>query len=190
LKIGQEIMISEGSGVSVPSVISAPVQTPAGSSTYTVRGGDSLSRIAKNNSVSLNDLMNANGMNKNSIIRPGQVLVLPGGFVVSQSPSIAPSIVPPGSSIHKVQKGENLTRIASIYGTTVKQIMEWNNLIDAGKIRVGQALVVSGTGVSDTTLSPQADALVIPVVEEDSRVEDFFKGVVEEKPIIDVPEQP
>jgi len=32
--------------------------------------------------------------------------------------------------------------------------------------------------------------LVIPVVEEESRVEDFFKGVVEEKPIIDVPEQP
>ena len=72
----------------------------------------------------------------------------------------------------------------------MKQIMEWNNLIDAGKIKVGQALVVSGTGVSDSSLSPQADALVIPVVEEDSRVEDFFKGVVEEKPIIDVPEQP
>jgi hypothetical protein len=68
--------------------------------------------------------------------------------------------------------------------------MEWNNLIDAGKIRVGQALVVSGTGASDTTLSPQADALVIPAVDEESRVEDFFKGVVEEKPIIDVPEQP
>ncbi|MDC1006336.1 LysM peptidoglycan-binding domain-containing protein, partial [Opitutales bacterium] len=83
-----------------------------------------------------------------------------------------------------------LTRIASIYGTTVKQIMEWNNLIDAGKIKVGQALVVSGTGVSDSILSPQADALVIPVVDEESRVEDFFKGVVEEKPIIDVPEQP
>jgi LysM repeat protein len=191
LKIGQEIMISEGSGTPVPSVISAPVQTPVGSSTYTVRGGDSLSRIAKNNSVSLNDLMNANGMNKNSIIRPGQVLVLPGGSVISQSPAIvAPSIVPPGSSIHKVQKGENLTRIASIYGTTVKQIMEWNNLIDAGKIKVGQALVVSGTGVSDRALSPQADALVIPAVDEESRVEDFFKGVVEEKPIIDVPEQP
>ncbi|MDG0965250.1 MAG: LysM peptidoglycan-binding domain-containing protein [Opitutales bacterium] len=189
LKIGQEIMISEGSGTSNPPVVSTPVQTPVGSSTYTVRGGDNLSRIAKNNSVSLNDLMNANAMDKNSIIRPGQVLVLPGGSTISQPPSTSTSIVPPGTTIHKVQKGENLTRIASIYGTTVKQIMEWNSLTDAGKIRVGQALVVSGAGDFDRVSLPQVDALVIPVENEESRVEDFFKGVVEEKPIIDVPEQ-
>ena len=67
--------------------------------------------------------------------------------------------------------------------------MEWNSLTDAGKIRVGQALVVSGAGDFDRVSLPQVDALVIPVENEESRVEDFFKGVVEEKPIIDVPEQ-
>ena len=45
--------------------------------------------------------------------------------------------------LHIVKRGENLTRIASLYGTTVKQVMEWNNIQDAGKIKIGQNLVVS-----------------------------------------------
>tara|TARA_B110000495_G_scaffold202793_1_gene223984 strand:- start:118 stop:1149 length:1032 start_codon:yes stop_codon:yes gene_type:complete len=188
LKIGQEIMISDGGTIGKSQSIVTPVLTPIGGSTYTVRGGDSLSRIAKSNSVSLSELMAANGMDKNSIIKPGQVLVLPSGSVSPQVPLIPKTPIPSGSSVHNVKKGENLTRIASIYGATVKEIMDWNNLTDAGKIKIGQALIVSDS--SNSFNSQQADSNIIPAENEASRVEDFFKGVVEEKPIIDVPEQP
>ena len=188
LKIGQEIMISDGGTIQKTQSIVTPVRTPVGGSTYTVRGGDSLSRIAKSNSVSLSELMSTNGMDKNTIIKPGQVLVLPGVSTSSQVPSIQKKTIPSGSSVHNVKKGENLTRIASIYGVTVKEILYWNNLTDAGKIKIGQALIVSNS--SNNFNSQQADAIIIPSEDEPSSVQDFFKGVVEEKPIIDVPEQP
>ena len=188
LKIGQEIMIPDGGSVQPSTDISSPVEIPSGASTYTVAGGDSLSKIARIHGVSLGALMNANGMNKSSIIRPGQVLAIPEGTV---STAVIPTnsvVIPDGANTHVVRKGENLTRIASIYGTTIKQIMEMNNISDAGKIRVGQSLIVSGS----PSLQPvqQVEAQVIPADESDSSVSDFFKGVVEEKPVIDVPDQP
>ena len=188
LKIGQEIMISDGVNIQRPKEVLIPVETLIGGSSYTVRGGDSLSRIARTNSVSLSALMDANGMDKNSILKPGQVLIIPGGSLAPEAPSIPSVVIPSGSSIHTVKKGDNLTRIASIHGTTVKEIMEWNNLSDAGKIRIGQALIVSN--ISNDFNSEQKDANVISVGEEPSSVQDFFKGIEEEKPIIDVPEQP
>ena len=97
-------------------------------------------------------------------------------------------VIPDGANTHVVRKGENLTRIASIYGTTIKQIMEMNNISDAGKIRVGQSLIVSGSPSPQPV--PEVEAQVIPADESDSSVSDFFKGVVEEKPVIDVPDQP
>ena len=49
----------------------------SGGGTYTVRAGDTLFRIAKNGGISLADLMEANGLREGSVIRPGDVLVLP-----------------------------------------------------------------------------------------------------------------
>ena len=188
LKIGQEIMMPDGGSVQPSTDISSPVVIPSGTSTYIVAGGDSLSKIARIHGVSLGALMNVNGMNKSSIIRPGQVLAIPEGTVstpVIPTPSL---VIPDGANTHVVRKGENLTRIASIYGTTIKQIMEMNNISDAGKIRVGQSLIVSGSPSLQPV--PQVEAQVIPADESDSSVSDFFKGVVEEKPVIDVPDQP
>ena len=168
--------------------ISSPVVIPSGASTYTVESGDSLSKIARINGVSLGALMKVNGMNSSSIIRPGQVITIPEGSASTPAITTSNIVIPDGANTHVVRKGENLTRIASIYGTTIKQIMEMNNLTDAGKIKVGQSLIVSGS--SPVQPVPQVEAQVIPVDEGDSSVSDFFKGVVEEKPVIDVPDQP
>ena len=188
LKIGQEIMMPDGGSVQPSPDIATPVVIPSGSSTYTVAGGDSLSKIARIHGVSLGALMNANGMNKSSIIRPGQVLAIPEGTVSTSAIPTPSVVIPDGANTHVVRKGENLTRIASIYGTTIKQIMEMNNISDAGKIRVGQSLIVSSSPSLQAV--PQVEAQVIPADQSDSSVSDFFKGVVEEKPVIDVPDQP
>ncbi len=41
-----------------------------------------------------------------------------------------------------VKKGDNLTKIAKRYGTTVKQLVVWNNIKNPNLIRVGQKLRV------------------------------------------------
>ncbi|WP_372870957.1 transglycosylase SLT domain-containing protein [Shewanella sp.] len=53
---------------------SAPI---ASSDTYQVKSGDTLSGIAKRQGVKLTSLMQVNGLNNKSIIRPGQQLKLP-----------------------------------------------------------------------------------------------------------------
>ena len=199
LDIGQEIMITGGSSAAPSSitralpVVNAPVATSSGS-TYTVQKGDSLSRIARRQGVSLGGLMAVNGLNKSSIIRIGQTLQLPDSSSPNASVGTAQpvsSVVPDGASTHTVKNGDNLTRIASIYGSSVKQIMQWNGLADAGRIRVGQVLIVSASQPQltedasiDSLLSPENS---VPVQQDDSSVEGFFKGVADERPIIDVP---
>jgi membrane-bound lytic murein transglycosylase D len=43
---------------------------------YKVRSGDTLSRIAQVFGVSVSDLVNWNGISKNSVLRPGQKLTV------------------------------------------------------------------------------------------------------------------
>ena len=187
LRIGQEIMIPIGNASEIIPSSNAVINVPTGSSSYTVMGGDSLSKIARLNGVSLVSLMNANGLSQTSIIRPGQILIIPNG---STSPSVVsspPQIIPAGANIHLVKKRKNLTKIASLYGTTVKNIMDLNNLSDASMIKLGQSLVVS-TEMIDS--SPVAPEVPVDPVDQEARLQDFFKGDEEEKPIIDVPDQP
>ena len=46
-------------------------------STYVVRRGDTLGKIAQNQGVSLTRLISANGLSRRSTIYPGQRLVIP-----------------------------------------------------------------------------------------------------------------
>lgn len=194
LKIGQEIMVPEGSvnsSTQTNQSVAQPVEYPSdltdGAGNYTVKSGDSLSKIARLNGVSLQSLMSINGMTSTSIIRPGQILILPTTSSPVTIPTAPSIVVPDGTNTYTVKKGDNLTRIATLYGSSVKEIMEWNNLADAGKIKVGQLLIVSNS--SPNTLFDKEESKIISL-EEDTKVEDFFKSEVEERPVIDVPEQP
>lgn len=65
LKAGQQL-----------TVFMSPAPQPArpASRDYTVRSGDSLWSIARKHKVKLNDLMKWNGLDRNSVLRPGQSL--------------------------------------------------------------------------------------------------------------------
>jgi LysM repeat protein len=192
LKIGQEIMILKSQKSDLGGNIQSsepPVTMPFGSTTYVVQAGDSLTKIARIHGISLSSLMIANNMGGGTIIKLGQVLTIPAAEENRLGLKNEFKEISAGSNTHKVKKGENLSRIAAQYGVTVKEIMEWNNIINASKIQIGQVIKVSNSSTTPSVgekLSPTIEA-VKP--EEDSKVEDFFKGVVEERPIIDVPEQ-
>jgi LysM repeat protein len=59
---------------------------------------------------------------------------------------VLPSAVEAQGLIHVVQRGENLSRIAARYGTTVQAIMNANGLRNRNFIYVGQRLTIPGSG--------------------------------------------
>src|SRR4051812_4048344 len=74
-----------------------PAQPACPGATYSVVGGDSWSRIASRQHVSMTSLMNANSATAATVIHPGQTLCLPGGAVPAPATSTTPSTPAPTS---------------------------------------------------------------------------------------------
>jgi len=73
LSIGQRLEITVGGGAS-----SAPASfSPSSSSAYVVRRGDTPASIARDHRVSLDELLRVNGLDRRSVIYPGQRLLIP-----------------------------------------------------------------------------------------------------------------
>lgn len=116
------------SDVEIISVSSAPIQAPA-TSTYTVRSGDTLSSIASKFGTSYQALASLNGISNSNLIYVGQVLRVNG------SASAA-------SVYYTVRSGDNLSAIASRYGTSYQSIANLNGLANPNLIYVGQTLKI------------------------------------------------
>ncbi len=127
---------------------SGATQPAAASGTYVVQYGDTLSSIAYRHGVSTQTLASANNIYNQNLIRRGQRLVIPGVGTTA-----APSYSSPGS-VHAVQRGENLYRIALHYGTTVQALALANNLSSTSLIYVGQRLTISGGGSASPAPAP------------------------------------
>ncbi len=76
LQIGQSLCIPHESAATTP--VTAP--TPAG--TYTVKAGDNLFRIALAHGVSMDALIQANGITNPNLLSVGQVLIIPAGGTI------------------------------------------------------------------------------------------------------------
>ncbi len=126
--VGQRLVVST----------SATTQQAATSGTYVVQRGDTLYSIAYRHGVSVQALASANNIHNPSLIRSGQTLVIPGATAASSYSSSA--------SVHVVQRGENLFRIALRYGTTVQALAAANNLASTSLIHAGQRLVIPAGG--------------------------------------------
>lgn len=98
---------------------------------YTVKRGDTLSGIASQFKVSVQDLKSLNRLQGDRIL-VGQVLLIPSG-------SNKPSLI-----LHKVQRGDTLSGIAQKYGTSVYSIKSLNNL-NSDIIHVGQELKIQSS---------------------------------------------
>ncbi len=101
----------------------------AGTGTYTVRSGDTLSGIASRLGATVAELVRANGIADPDRIRVGQVLQVPGA---------------PTPAIHVVRPGETLGGIARRHGVTVAQLMAANGITDPNRVWAGSRLHLSG----------------------------------------------
>lgn len=128
----------------------AGVTSTAASSTYVVRAGDSLSKIAARNGTTVAALRELNGL-RSDVIQVGQTIQIPGGSSSATGPApsydVAP-LTPPGGGAEQVtfvvQRGDTLGEIARKFDVTVSELMAANNITDPRRIRVGQKLVIPG----------------------------------------------
>ncbi|MBI3760363.1 MAG: LysM peptidoglycan-binding domain-containing protein [Chloroflexi bacterium] len=111
-----------------------PTATPAQTS-YTVKQGDWLFKIAREHNVSVEALIAANpGINPSSI-QPGQVLVIP-----APGAPIPPAAVAAGPSTYVVQPGEWIYQIARKLGKDPQAIIAANPGVDPNNVKPGQVL--------------------------------------------------
>jgi len=108
-----------------------------GGSSYVVRSGDSLWKIARRFGVTVRKLKSWNNLSSRSRLYPGQSLSLrPSGGKSNTSPE-------PGSLWHTVRRGENLSLIAKLYSTTVRKIVRENKIKNPASIKPGMKLKIS-----------------------------------------------
>jgi len=155
--IGQQLTIPAfgniGSPQMTPQMAIPAIASPGsvmdagmGASPYTVQFGDTLTSISLRNGISVDALMQANGLG-NSTIYIGQPLMIPGAGVMN---AVMPNATQTGigmgpSSYYSVRQGDTLSAIAFRHGTTVNDIMQVNNLYTAS-IFPGQQIIIPTGG--------------------------------------------
>jgi LysM repeat protein len=136
-----------------PSPSATPTPTPAFAPvTYVVQRGDTLAAIGRRFGVNYLDIARANNIINPSLIRVGQVLIIPTGG--SAPPTVTPTATPsPGGTLrYTVQRGDTLYRIALRFGTTIAAIRAANNLANVNLIHVGQVLVIPTGSTAPTPI--------------------------------------
>ncbi|MCX7590561.1 MAG: LysM peptidoglycan-binding domain-containing protein, partial [Kiritimatiellae bacterium] len=143
-----------------PSPPTVPTKTwPTETTTYVVAPGDTLEGIARRHGFTVSELATLNGISNPNRIRVGQKLVLPGRVEVKPPPKKKPVTPRPTASpqakqpvelkgdVYVVRPGDSLWKIASMFKTSVKALMEANAL-KSERLQVGQKLKIPGSAAA------------------------------------------
>lgn len=141
--VGQKLVVSEKKQ-------SAPSQNQNKPSTYTVKSGDSVWKIAHECGMSMNELVSLNGI-KTNLIFPGQVLKVKAGAKaenVSKSETSGSknqnAASNGSSSTYTVKSGDSVWKISHEHGMSMDELKSLNGLKD-NLIIPGQVLKIKGT---------------------------------------------
>ncbi|MBC6444459.1 MAG: LysM peptidoglycan-binding domain-containing protein, partial [Alphaproteobacteria bacterium GM202ARS2] len=134
----QEDSRSAGKEFVVPA-IEGPGESSSEGSRIRVEKGDTLYSLSRRHGVKVADLAAWNGIAPPYVIKPGQTLRLAQG----RKGRVASGGRGKGK-VHTVRKGETAYGIARSHGVTIADLIAANDLSDASKLAVGQALRVGG----------------------------------------------
>jgi lipoprotein NlpD len=112
---------------------------------HTVAKGETLSSIARNSGLSLQDILVANHLTMKSTIKPGQKIILPVKTVAQASPvpSSKPDVAETVVLIkYTVVKGDTLYGIARQNGVEFSNLLKVNKLTEKSALKTGQTLVI------------------------------------------------
>ncbi|WP_400246637.1 LysM peptidoglycan-binding domain-containing protein [Niallia sp. JL1B1071] len=152
-RLGQTLIIPMifGEQTTVQSNEPATPTPPSTANHYTVLAGDSLSVIARNLGVTINDLKKENNLTSD-VIRVGQVLAIPSSATHAPTPSPTQPATPTTSN-YTVVAGDSLSVIARNFGITIDDLKRANSLI-SDAIRVGQVLAIPSNATHAPAPSP------------------------------------
>ncbi len=106
---------------------------------HTVRHAETLSGIASKFGTSVDAIAEVNSLDLSQPLREAAALIIPMGTPRPGSGMLSGHVG--DGRIHVVSRNQTLGLLAQRYGTSVNQLIAWNNL-DGTMIRVGQKLIV------------------------------------------------
>jgi len=121
---------------------------------YTVKKGDTLSRIARHFGTTVEAIVKQNSISNPSNLRIGAKLEIPArkktsGTAATKAPTPPKTTPPappaPSGGTYKVRKGDTLYSIAKDNRTTMEALSKANPDIDPARLRVGQVIRLSST---------------------------------------------
>jgi N-acetylmuramoyl-L-alanine amidase len=162
-------------GVATALLLIAPIlgaTVLAAEPSVVVQPGDTLSELALEHGVGVEQLVAMNALADPDRIYVGQRLILAPD--TEGIPAAAPTAANPTapSTVHTVVSGENLTWIARRHGSTVEAIVAANAIANPRLIYAGQQLSIPGAQApasSVSLLSPEREAVRQMLVEEATR---------------------
>lgn len=152
-----------------PSVTTTDFPAPVEMGSYTVKKGDSLWSIARKNGVSISALLDANGLSRNSVLKPGQTLKIPATTTAPVSSTSSDSytsssgeVVPVAAgSVYVVKSGDTLGKIAKAHGVSVRALKSANKIYSStNTIRIGQKLKIPSKHAKTATASTDTAPVV------------------------------
>jgi len=170
--LGWSAVIFPGQVLTLSTTPLAVAATPASVATeltrYTIRSGDTLSGVAAAHGVPTDALFSVNGLGRNSIIFPGQVIVLPAAGSAAAPATVAAvsttAITTSASGSHTVVAGDTVDKVATGAGVSVRSVLEANGLGYSSIIYPGQVLTLPRAATAAVAASPVLDAAPAVVI--------------------------
>lgn len=122
----------------------APVNPkPGAPRQHQVKAGENATKIAGDHGVKTDELLAANHLKADAILRPGQMLAIPAPKP-AHKPDAPANVAPTRTTAgrHIVRKGDTATSIAKIYGLPAADLLKLNKISDAKKLQEGQSLAI------------------------------------------------
>lgn len=142
--------------------------------THVVRKGETLTSISRQYGVSINSIVQSNGLTNPDKILAGQTLALNSQRPITPSPNIQ-EIGTPINGQYVVKEGDTISRIAKAHGVSNTSLLAANQNIDPNKILAGQKILISN---NEPKTKLQTISEPKPIKKE------------EENPIVQNPENP
>src|SRR6266446_1454975 len=140
----------ETTGSAAPRSVAANHGSGHGGTTIIVGTSDTLDTLSRRHNVSPAAILQANGYKGPRALSPGQQLIIPRPTAAAAAPAlaapaskaVAATSAPP--SIHVVNRGDTLLRIARRNHVSVAELAKANSLDPSSKLKLGMKLTVPG----------------------------------------------
>lgn len=149
LQPGDRLLMRLGEG-------QAPPPTPTPPASHIVRQGETAWTIAAKYRLSLDEVLWLNNLTEDSILRPGDEVV------IRLLPGQTPPPTPTPQLAHIVKPGDTLWGVALVYGLTLETLLAYNDISVNALLQEGQELYIRPPVTETATAVPTLPATPTP----------------------------